>query len=260
MALEAATISFHSMTKKKFIILLLLAVLAACTSGKKKESPKLLIFSKTAGYRHQSIEHGREVLAQLAEELGYQVSATEDAGMFTPDSLAAFGVVVFLNTTGDVLNEVQQEAFEQYMSSGGGFLGIHAAADTEYEWPWYGKLVGGYFDSHPNDPNVRKAEVRKEAEHPIVAEIPSVWQRSDEWYNYKEVNQDIYVLLSLDESTYEGGTMGEEHPIAWWHDYGGGRAFYTGMGHTAETYDEPLVQDMLRKAIKHVSSSVTTEE
>jgi len=137
-----------------------------------------------------------------------------------------------------VLNETQQVVFEQYIRSGGGFVGIHAAADTEYEWPWYGKLVGGYFESHPK---IQKAVIHvKNSKHLATKGLPVDWKRTDEWYNYKSLNSDIKVLMTLDESTYEGGKNGSDHPIAWYHEYDGGRAFYTGIGHTNESYSEPL--------------------
>lgn len=230
---------------------ILILLLAGC-SVDEQEQPVLLIFSKTEGYRHQSIEHGAEVIRKLAEDLDYKVVHTEDAAVFTEDSLKKFKAVVFLNTTGDVLDHLQQAHFKRFIQAGGGFIGIHSAADTEYKWPWYGKLVGGYFNGHPNDPNVRQAIVRKVADHMLMDSIPEEWTRNDEWYDYKDINPAINVLQNLDETTYEGGTMGEEHPITWYHEYDGGRAFYTGMGHTKESYDEPLYQKLLKNALRDV--------
>lgn len=190
----------------------------------------------------------------LASNLGYNATSTEDAAVFTADSLGSFDAVVFLNTTGDVLNDGQQANFEEFIQAGGGYLGIHAAADTEYDWPWYGKLAGGYFNGHPGNPNVREGVVRKtDVSHYITESIPKDWKRADEWYNYKDVNPVINVLLEVDEETYEGGTMGENHPIAWFHEYDGGRAFYTGMGHTSESFREALVLTMLERALQYVT-------
>lgn len=233
--------------------MMLFSVFVACTSNKSDDDPSILIFSKTEGYRHTSIEHGREVITDIAAQLNYQVSSTEDAAIFTKDGLEDFTVIVFLNTTGDVLNDTQQEAFEEFIRAGGGFIGIHAAADTEYHWHWYGKMVGAYFNDHPNDPNVRQAIVMKQQPHQITAAVPETWERNDEWYNYKEVSPDIQVLLTLDEKSYEGGTMGGDHPITWFHEYDGGRVFYTGMGHTEETFDEPVFKGMIEGAIKYVA-------
>src|SRR5690606_18918756 len=153
--------------------------------------------------------------------------------------------VVFLSTTGDVLNDEQQAAFEAYIQDGGGYAGIHAASDTEYDWPWYGDLVGAYFDSHPA---IQEATVEVEDHaHPSTAHLPQEWVRTDEWYNFQDNPRgDVHVLAALDEETYDGGGMGADHPIAWCHDYDGGRAWYTGGGHTSESFTDPeFVQHLL---------------
>jgi type 1 glutamine amidotransferase len=224
-----------------FSICLFITLAASrCGSLPNGSSPafRLLVFSKTAGFRHESIPEGIAAIRQLGQQHGFSVEATEDAAFFTQDQLAKYRVVVFLNTTLDVLNGAQQAAFERYIRSGGGFVGVHSAADTEYDWAWYGKLVGGYFESHPH---IQEAVIRvKHKEHPACEGIPADWKRTDEWYNYKSLNPATTVLMTLDESTYEGGKNGTNHPIAWFHDYDGGRAFYTGLGHRKETYGEPL--------------------
>ncbi len=217
---------------------------------------KTLVFSKTAGFRHESIPDGIAAIRQLGQQHGFEVDATEDAALFTKEYLSKYKVVIFLSTTMDVLDDAQQAVFEQYIHSGGGFVGIHAAADTEYEWPWYGKLVGGYFNGHPNNPNVRKAVIQvKDKNHPACKGLPERWERNDEWYNYKDLNPNIHVLCNLDESTYEGGTNGPSHPIAWYHEYDGGRAFYTGSGHTSESFAEPLFMQHLWGGIQYAAGS-----
>ncbi len=199
---------------------------------------KVLVFSKTAGYRHASIPDGHKALRHLGEQNGFEVRSTEDATLFTKENLAQYAVVIFLSTTHDVLDEKQQVAFENYIRSGGGYVGIHAASDTEYDWPWYGKMVGAYFDSHPK---IQGAVVHvKNHGHQACKGIPDEWKRTDEWYNFKSLNDHVNVLMMLDETTYDGGKNGTYHPIAWYHKYDGGRAFYTGMGHTSESYSEPL--------------------
>lgn len=235
-------------------IIFVFLLLIACNPGAKKDDVSVLIFSKTEGYRHTSIEAGTTAISDVVANLGYKSIATEDATVFAQEKLEDFDVVIFLNTTGDILNAAQQKAFESFIQSGGGFVGIHAAADTEYEWSWYGKLVGAYFNGHPNDPNVREAIVIKKEVHPITEIIPGSWKRSDEWYNYKNMNTAVHVLLELDENSYAGGTMNHNHPITWYHSYDGGRAFYTGMGHTDETYDDPLFKEMIGRAIKYVAN------
>ena len=175
-------------------------------------------FTKTEGYRHKSIEKGVKTLRELGRENGFIVLQTESPEDFNPQNLKNFKLVVFLSTTMDVLNEQEQDAFENFIKNGGSFLGIHAAADTEYDWPWYGKLVGGYFESHPPGTPSAKIEVINK-EHPSTAHLPNSWQRTDEWYNYKNLNPDVTVLMNLDETSYEGGTNGENHPIAWYHEF-----------------------------------------
>jgi type 1 glutamine amidotransferase len=205
----------------------------------------VLVFSKTAGFRHDSIEAGVACIEGLGETHGFDVEATEDAGLFNDDSLSRFDVVVFLNTTGDVLDPSQEAAFERFIRAGRGYVGVHAAADTEYDWAWYGGLVGAYFTSHPP---VQEAIVRvADSAHPSTRHLPAEWRRTDEWYDYKSRPvETVGVLLTVDESTYEGGTMGGNHPIAWRHEYDGGRALYTGGGHTAESFSEAdFVQHLL---------------
>jgi type 1 glutamine amidotransferase len=199
---------------------------------------KVLVFTKTDGYEHRSIPAGVAALKKLGQENGFEVTDTPWAYYFQSDTLEKYDVVIFLSTTQDVLNDEEQEAFKAYINNGGGFVGIHAAADTEYEWEWYGQLVGAYFKSHPKQQNALVRVTDKN--HPSTAHLPSEWNRWDEWYNYKNIQPDLNVLAYLDESTYEGGENGDNHPIAWYHDFDGGRAFYTGMGHTEESFQDPL--------------------
>ncbi|MEU9786337.1 ThuA domain-containing protein [Streptomyces phaeochromogenes] len=210
---------------------------------------KILVFSKTAGFRHSSIDEGIAALRGLGTANNFTVDATEDAGTFTTGNLAQYKSVVFLSTTGDVLNAAQQTVFEQYVQGGGGYVGIHAAADTEYDWPFYEGLAGALFHSHPAiQPATVKVEDRA---HDATAHLGSTWQRTDEWYNYRtNPRTTARVLASLDESSYSGGNMSGDHPIAWCKDYQGGRAFYTGGGHTEESYDEPAFRRHLLGGIR----------
>ena len=210
---------------------------------------KILVFSKTAGYRHKSIETGVAALKQLGKENNFEVAHTEDASQFNEANLKQYDAVVFLCTTGDVLDYIQQAEFERYIQAGGGYVGVHAAADTEYDWPWYGKLVGAYFMSHPK---IQEAAVQLiDNNHISTKMLPDIWMRTDEWYNYKSINPDIHILLQLDESSYQGGKNGKHHPTAWYHEYDGGRAFYTGGGHTKAAYAEPLFMQHLLGGIKY---------
>ena len=180
------------------------------------QESRVLVFSKTAGYRHSSIEPGIAAIRKLGQENGFVVDATENAGAFTDRNLRQYQAVVFLNTTGDVLDARQQDAFERYIQAGGGWVGIHAATDTEYDWPWYGRLAGAYFAGHPNDPNVRKGTFRVlDKTHPATQGLPDRWEREDEFYNFKSIARDIRVLVDIDETSYQGGTNGARHPMSW---------------------------------------------
>ncbi|RYG26481.1 DUF1080 domain-containing protein [bacterium] len=210
------------------------------------EKPRVLVFSRTTGFRHDSIPEGIRTIKEIGAERGWTVEATEDPAFFTDEKLKGFDAVVFLATTGDVLNPTQQTAFEGFIHRGGGYVGVHSASDTEYDWPWYGKLVGAYFASHPQ---IQTADVRVvDVAHPSTAKLPVIWPRVDEWYNYRAAPKGVQVLAALDEKSYQGGTMGE-HPIAWCHEFEGGRAWYTGLGHTKSSYDEMLFRDHLAEGI-----------
>ena len=213
------------------------------------ETPKVLVFSRTAGFRHGSIPAGIKSLTELGREHGFRVEATEDPRAFDPERLKNLTCVVFLNTTGDVLDDEQQKHFEKFIRGGGGYVGVHSAADTEYDWPWYGRLVGAWFKTHPS---IQPARINVEDRtFPATRMLPATWDRTDEWYVYrKNPRPNVRVLMSLDETSYQGGGMDGDHPISWYHDYDGGRAFYTGGGHTDASYSEPLFRDHLAGAIK----------
>ena len=217
----------------------------------------VLAFSRTAGFRHESIPDAVQAVRVLGDQHGFRVDATEDPSVFTDVGLAPYNAVLFLLTTGDVLDDSQQAAFERFIRAGRGFVGVHSAADTEYDWPWYGGLLGTYFESHPD---IQPALVRVEDfRHPSTAPLPAEWSRVDEWYNFRtnpREQPEIQVLASLDETTYSGGVMGD-HPIAWSHAYDGGRAWYTGGGHTRESYAEPLFLQHLLGGIEYAATGAT---
>ncbi|MEV5343526.1 ThuA domain-containing protein [Streptomyces sp. NPDC052676] len=226
------------------------AVSAGERDGGDRDGRRVLVFSKTAGFRHDSIPDGVAAVRALGERGGFTVDATEDAGAFTPANLRRYDAVVFLSTTGDVLNATQQSAFEGYIRRGGGYVGVHAAADTEYDWAFYGGLAGAYFQSHPA---IQPAEVEVEDRaHPATSGLARTWNRTDEWYDYRSNPRErAHVLASLDESSYSGGTMHGDHPIAWCQTYQGGRAFYTGGGHTKESFAEPEFREHLLGGIRY---------
>lgn len=220
---------------KTFLILTVALLFFGCSTTKEK---KLLIFSKTAGYHHNSIDAGITAISKLAAENNIKIDTTTDASLFTEANLAQYGAIIFLSTTGDIFDHYQQAEFERYIQAGGGFVGIHAAADTEYDWPWYNELVGAYFLSHPHQ---QKAKIDVlDRSHPSTKHLSETWEHFDEWYNYKSIVDGPKVLMNLDESSYEGGQNGANHPIAWYREFDGGRAFYTGLGHTDEAFSDEL--------------------
>lgn len=211
---------------------------------------KVLIFSKTAEFRHESIPKGVATVSEIVKKAGIGVQHTEDVAYFCQDSLANFQALIFLSTTGDLFNAAQKEAIQQFIQAGKGFVGIHAASDTEHHWPWYGELVGGYFASHPAVQNA-KLEVLNQ-KHPSTETLQRVWWHKDEWYDFTKVQPGLHILMTVDESTYKGGKMGKFHPVAWFREFDGGRTFYTALGHTDESFDSQEFRQHLLGGIKYV--------
>jgi cytochrome c len=219
---------------------------------KQAPKPRVLIFSRTLGWRHSCIPFAISAIQKLGSEHGFDTDTTTNAALFTDDNLKKYSAVIFNSTSGNVLNNIQQTAFERYIQSGGGFVGIHGAAITEYDWPWYGQLMGAFFAHHPNNPNVRKGAIDiVNKNHPATKDLPERWERYDEWYNFASFYPGIKVLANLDENSYDGGTNGSSHPITWYHEYDGGRAFYTGTGHTDESYTDPVFLKQLLGGIQY---------
>ena len=232
-----------------FTVLVLSFFAVSCTT-KRSGKPRVLVFGKTKGFHHASIPDGMKAIQKLGEENGFDVDTTTDASMFTEDTLKKYSAVVFMSTTGDVLDYRQQADFERYIQAGGGYIGVHAAADCEYQWPWYGKLVGAYFKSHPSQQQA-SLRIHKDPNFPVTDSLPNPWVRTDEWYNFREVPKDVHVLVDIDESSYKGGENGSDHPMVWYHEYDGGRAFYMELGHTNESYTEPNFLKLLLAGIRY---------
>ncbi len=212
-------------------------------------TPRILVYTRTTGWRHDSIPIAVDTLRALAAEAGLEVDHTEDPSRFDAATLARYRAVVFASTTTDVLDAAGQRAFEAYVRGGGGFVGIHAAADTEYDWPWYGALVGAWFRSHP--PGLQTARVRFEGDHAALA---GKWRVTDELYDYRRnPRAHVQVLATVDERDYAGGRMGRDHPIAWCHARFGGRAWYTGLGHDAAIYSDPVFRAHLLRGLRYAA-------
>jgi cytochrome c len=218
----------------------------------------VLVFSRTTGFRHDTIPEAVAAIGALGAEQGFAVDATEDPAVFTEEQLAQYRAVIFLLTTGEVLSPEQKGAFEHFIQAGHGYVGVHSASDTEYGWPWYGGLVGAYFQSHPI---IQEATLHVEdPSHPSTVGLPEPWVRTDEWYNFRaNPRVDVQVLLRLDEASYSGGAMGGDHPVAWYHAYDGGRAWYTAGGHTGESYHEPLFLQHLLGGIQYAAGLSTSQ-
>lgn len=218
--------------------------------------PRFLVFSRTQGFRHDSIPAGLDALTQLMTQRGYGLWATEDGATFTDAALSAYAAVIFLNTTGDVLNDAEQAAFERYIAAGHGYVGVHSASDCEYDWSYYGALVGAYFAGHSQ---VVSAGLRVEpVTHASIQALPPTWTRTDEWYGFRtNPRTTSTILLTVDESSYDPGQgrMGADHPVAWYHEHEGGRAFYTALGHTRESYTEPMFLSHLLGGLEWAASA-----
>jgi type 1 glutamine amidotransferase len=200
--------------------------------------PAILVFYKTNGFHHACIPAGLAAIKKLGRDNGFSVDVTDDSLRFTKNNLKNYAALVFLCPTGKIFGPDQEAALKNYIEQGGGWVGIHSATDCEYNWPWYGQLAGAYFTSHPKQQEARLVIVNKN--HPATSGMPDSWIRKDEWYNFKDLNPDVTVLIKIDENSYSGGENGMNHPMAWYHYFDGGRAFYTEMGHTEESWSEPV--------------------
>ncbi|WP_377268626.1 ThuA domain-containing protein [Peterkaempfera sp. SMS 1(5)a] len=198
----------------------------------------MLVFSRTTGYRHDSIPAGVAAFRELGTEHGFSVHATEDHRVFTEESLAGYAAVVFLSTSGEVLDDTGRAALEGFVRGGGGFAGVHSASGTEPDWPFYGELVGARFAGHPE---IQAAALTVEdPDHPATEHLPRLWAWTDEWYNFAgNPRPSVRVLASVEESRYRGGTMGADHPLVWCRPVGAGRSFFTALGHCDEAYLTP---------------------
>ena len=223
-------------------LILACAVLSAagCTAR-----PTVIVFSRTTSFRHESIPAATATVKDIAEDLGCDVIVTEDPEVFVDQR---WTIAAFINTTGDVLNDDQQVVFQRVIENGGGYFGAPAAADTEFDWPWYGEeLVGAWFVRHPR---IQEATISVvDTSHPATAALTSTWKRTDEWYDYDRI-PDAQVLLELDVHSYEGSLMKDRHPIAWCRQVGAGRSFYTGGGHTIAAWSEPAFRAHVRGALQ----------
>lgn len=198
---------------------------------------RVLVFSRTTGYRHESVEAGVGCISQLGREHGFHVDATEDPSQFNDESLSAYDVVVWMQVSGTVLDEEQRKAYARFTAAGGGFVGIHAASDAERDWALYDQLVGARFESHP--PGVSGGELRRSAvEDASTAALPEPWRWVDEWYRFDSdprIGSEVLLTVETPALAPEGGNV-EPHPVTWRRKIGSAAAWYTALGHLPEAY------------------------
>ena len=224
--------------KPTFLALALVFTFALGSFAQQNAQIRALVFSKTAGFRHQSIPEGVTALKKLGQTHVFNVYTTEDANQFNDENLAKYDVIILMSTTGTIFNDAQKAAFQKFVQSGKGVVGIHSATDTEYEWPWYNKMIGAYFLAHPRQQTLRLEVV--DQNHPATWHLPKNWLWTDELYEFRDINPAIKILINADESTYEVAKgNGDNHPMAWYHEYDGGRVFYTALGHVESAFQDP---------------------
>lgn len=232
---------------------LLLSLIAFCSAAfASPKQAKILVFYKTTAYKHLSIPAGIAAISKLGKENNFLVDTTSNSSIFDLENLKNYNAVVFLSTSGDMLNDFEQKQFEQYIRSGGGFIGIHGASAGEYEWPWYGKLVGAVFNGHPVQQVATFRLTNKK--HISTKHMPKEWSMKEELYNFKNINPNIKVLITVDESSYQGGTNGSFHPMAWFHEFEGGKSFYTALGHADDKFSNPLFLKHILGGIRYAMS------
>ncbi|HLS28009.1 MAG TPA: ThuA domain-containing protein [Opitutales bacterium] len=224
---------------------------------------RVLLFSHTTGFRHRSIPAGIAAVEKLAQENNFSVDPTEDPARFSGENLSRYDVVLFMNTNGTLFNDDQRVALKQFIQNGGGYVGVHSASATEYDWDWYRQLVGAHFSTHPK---IQPATIVVENHnHLSTAHLPKRWERVDEWYNFRSnPREEVNVLLSIDTESMNGSEMNGDHPIAWYREFDGGRTWFTGLGHTDEAYQEPaflkhLLGGILWAADRETESSFQNE-
>lgn len=236
-----------------FAVLTVISILFFSSCNKRSGEPRLLVFTKTAGYHHASIADGVQAIFKLGQANNFLVDTTSNSAMFNEDTLKQYAAVLFLSTTensDNLLNNYERNAFQRYIEAGGGFVGVHAATDAGYQWGWYTRLVGANFNGHPEEQQMATLHI-VDKDNISTKGLPDPWIRKDEWYNFKNMNKDVHVLITIDEKSYKGGTNGANHPMSWYHDFDGGRAWYTALGHTSESYTEPNFLNHLLGGIKY---------
>nr|WP_067055178.1 ThuA domain-containing protein [Mucilaginibacter sp. L294] len=235
--------------KRNILLIILLIVAGHCISFAQSAKKRVLVFSKTVSYHHASIPAGIAAIKKLGTENDFEVDTTTNSALFNDDNLKKYAAVIFMSPSGNVLDTAAKISFIRYIQAGGGYMGIHAASTTDKNWAWYGKLVGAVFTDHPAPQT--GVVVVTDRKNSSTKQLPARWTRKDEWYNFRQVPTDVHVLMTVDERTYKGGKHGGYHPLAWYHEYDGGRSFYTAIGHFSDSYSDTLQLQHLLAGIKY---------
>lgn len=206
---------------------------------------KVLLITETAGWHHESIDYGIIAINELAATHNFEVDRQQKAVKITSEKLSKYDTVIFLSTTADIFDDEEQAIFEKYIQSGKGYVGIHAASDTEYDWEWYTKLVGRMFHIHPSQQTAQLNII--DHNFPGLEHFPNKLLWTDEWYEFTDEKvEGLNYLITVDENTYDpkanwgdksGVGNGDFHPISWYHEFDGGRSFYTALGHIEKVYE-----------------------
>ncbi|MEI9944711.1 MAG: ThuA domain-containing protein [Chitinophagaceae bacterium] len=240
----------------RLVVLLLVFQAFFCSIASAQKQFKVLLVAATNGWRHESVHAGVLAIQELGVKNFFDVVYYENPKGINDKYLEQFQVVIFLCTTGDILDSAQQKAMERFIQAGKGFVGIHSASDTEYDWPWYTKLVGRMFKIHPAVQSAKLRVIDKTFPG-LEGFVDRVW--TDEWYDFQpETISGLNYVLSVDETTYnpkvqwgekKSDGMGKLHPIAWYHNYDGGRSFYTALGHLPTNFSDPAFLNHLYAGI-----------
>ena len=243
-----------------FVVTALLALAAGCSDDSEQgptgpQTPggtnvRVLMLTTTAGFRHDSIPTARDVMSNLSSSGGFTVTATEDLGSLSAGSLSSYDVLFFALTSGELaLGADQKGAIMDFVARGGGFMGVHSATDTLYNWSEYGQLVGAYFKEHPW--TTTASVIVEDQAHPTTAALGSSFSIREEFYTFREnPRPNASVLLRLDPASVNAAG---DYPLAWRRSHGAGRVYYNALGHFSETWRDSRFQQQLTAAVRWTS-------
>jgi type 1 glutamine amidotransferase len=251
---------------KKIKLILLLLISAACIQAQnnKLKNAQVLIYTKNGkGYVHDNISSAVDAIKELGVQEKFKVEVSDDPTIFNEANLAKYTMLIFPSTNNDVFDtDAQRLAFRRYMEAGGGMLGLHSVTGTERNWTWFKMLIGCTFSWHAS---FQKFTVRKiAADHPSMKDVPLTWEREDECYFGKELYPVTQVLMVHKTSTLNQtqkdliaknlGTYANYYPAVWYNNFQGGHAWITTLGHSKDSYKEPVYRNHLLQGLRFVAS------